>query len=175
MIDSDDIAFRRLRDSVLRLVDHTRDRTRTAVSHQDADDVTGTVNTDDALEFNSLPLLRTFDERGAKVVVIGQVAGIMLGSRELTGDLDLLWDGGDGQRPAMVAAFTQANAGLSNDDDEPLTVGVGAVSLPKVLFRSQFASGDCCTPALAWGSAPVADFLDRCRTVIARRVTRSTI
>ena len=67
----------------------------------------------------------------------------------------------------MVAAFTQANARLSNDDDEPLTVGVGAVSLPKVLFRSQFASGDCCTPALAWGSAPVADFVDRCRPVIA--------
>lgn len=167
MVDSDDVAFRRIRESVLRLADHTRGRLRTGVSHQDADDIVGTLDTDDASGFNPLPLLRTFDERGAKVVVIGQVAGIMHGSQELTGDLDLLWDGSEGRRSAMIAAFTQANAQLSNDDDEPLAVNVGAVSLPKVLFRSRFASGDCCTPALSWGATPVADFLERCRTVVA--------
>jgi len=44
------------------------------------------------------------------VAVMGQVAGIMHGSRELTGDLDLLWDGDHGQAPALAAAFAAAGA-----------------------------------------------------------------
>jgi hypothetical protein len=35
---------------------------------------------------------------------MGQVAGIVHGSRELTGDLDLLWDGDRGQAPALAVA-----------------------------------------------------------------------
>ena len=57
--------------------------------HDDADEVTGTAATDDAIGFNPLPLPR-LHEYGAVVAVIGQVASIMHGSRELTSDLDLL-------------------------------------------------------------------------------------
>jgi len=38
-----------------------------------------------------------------------------------------------------------------------------AFRLPKVLFRSASASGDCCTPALRWGGLPIAGFLTRCQ------------
>jgi hypothetical protein len=34
-----------------------------------------------------------------------------------------------------------------------------------VQFESSGASGDCCTPALAWGPLPVRDFLSRALTV----------
>jgi hypothetical protein len=88
---------RRLREALGRLADETRGRRLTGRTHQDADDVFGTVGTDDAMGFDPLPLLRALDLAGARVVVIGQVAGIMHGSRELTGDLDLLWDGDTSQ------------------------------------------------------------------------------
>lgn len=100
-----------------RLAEQTRGQPPTGRSHQDADDVAGTVATDDAFGFDPLPLLRALHHSGAKVAVIGQVAG--------------------------------------------------AFRLPKVLFRSAFASGDCCTPALPWGDLPVADFLTRCRATTA--------
>jgi len=94
--DPDDDAsppVRRLREALRRLADQTRGRPPTGLTHHDADDDTGTAGTDDAAGFDPLPLLRALDLAGARVVVIGQVAGIMHGSRELTGDLDLLWDG----------------------------------------------------------------------------------
>lgn len=70
----------------------------------------GTVATDDAIGFDPLPLLRAFCDWGARVVVIGQVAGILHGSRELTGDLDLLWDGSSRQASALTAAFASVSA-----------------------------------------------------------------
>ena len=124
--------------------------------------VTGTVATDDAIGFNPLPLLRALHEYGAVVAVIGQVAGIMHGSRELTGDLDLLWDGDLRRAPALAAAFTSAGASLADSDGGPLPCEPAAFSGPKVLFRSALASGDCCTPALPWGDLPVGAFLARC-------------
>ncbi len=158
---------RRLREAVRRLDEQTRDRTRTGLAHQDADDVTGTAGTDDAAGFDPLPLLRALDLAGARVVVIGQVAGIMHGSEELTGDLDLLWDGDTAQAGLLAAAFTQASARLTNDDGVPVPCDPEAFRLPKVLFRTATASGDCCTPALPWGNLPVTDFLGRCETVSA--------
>jgi hypothetical protein len=152
---------RRLREALRRLADETRGRPRTGLTHQDADDVTGTAGTDDAAGFDPLPLLRALDLAGARVVVIGQVAGIMHGSEELTGDLDLLWDGNAAQAGLLAAAFTQASAQLTNDDGVPVPCDPGAFRLPKVLFRTATASGDCCTPALPWGS-PVTEFLGRC-------------
>src|SRR5437016_5355223 len=95
----------RLSEAVDRLRRATAGRERRGLSHQDADDVAGTAETDDAIGFSPLPLLRALHEHGAAVAVIGQVAGIMHGSRELTGDLDLLWDGDPGQTPALAAAF----------------------------------------------------------------------
>jgi hypothetical protein len=153
---------KRLREALRRLAAETRGRPRTGLTHQDADDVTGTAGTDDAAGFDPLPLLRALDLAGARVAVIGQVAGIMHGSRELTGDLDLLWDGGTAQAGLLAAAFTQESARLTNDDGGPVRCDPEAFRLPKVLFRTATASGDCCTPALPWGNLPVTGFLGRC-------------
>ena len=122
----------------------------------------GTVATDDAVGFDPIPLLRAMHENGARVVVMGQVAGIMHGSRELTGDLDLLWDGEVVHADSLVGAFTSVSATLSDMDGRSIACDTRAFSRPKVLFRSELASGDCCSPALPWGSVPIRDFLDRC-------------
>jgi hypothetical protein len=147
---------------VRRLAIKTRGRPGTGRTHQDADDVIGTAGTDDALGFDPLPLLRALDVAGARVVVIGQVAGIMHGSAELTGDLDLLWDGDTDRAGYLAAAFAAMSARLTDDDGTPVRCDPQAFRLPKVLFRTASASGDCCTPALPWGNLPVTDFLGRC-------------
>ena len=159
-----DAAFRRLASAVRRLAAQTRGRARTGVTHDDADDEIGTAATDDAIGFNPVPLLRALGGHGARVVVIGQVAVTMHGSRELTGDLDLLWDGDSGQAAALAAGFASAGAELTDDAGTPVACEPAAFSLPKVVFRTARASGDCCTTALNWGDLPVSDFLARART-----------
>jgi hypothetical protein len=151
----------RLASAVSRLAELTKDRPATGTSHDDSDDTVGTVASDDARGFDPFPLLRACHEVGAPVVVIGQVAGILHGSVELTGDLDLLWSGHPDDVPAMVAAFASVSADLAGPDGGPMAVDAAAFGLPKVLFRTPGASGDCCTPALPWGDLPVADFLPR--------------
>lgn len=160
----DDEPIRRLAEAVRRLAELTAGRPRTGRGHDDADDVAGTVDTDDAIGFDPLPLLRLLAGHGADVVVIGQVAGIMHGSAELTGDLDLLWSGAGAGAPALAAAFTAAGAELTDDDGHPLARTAAAFTLPKVLFRTPQASGDCCTLALPWGAIPVAEYLTRALT-----------
>jgi hypothetical protein len=160
-------AVQRLRDALSRLAEQTRGRALNGISHRDADDTVGTFGTDDAVGFDPLPLLRALYEYGAEVVVMGQVAGIMHGSRELTGDLDLLWDGEARQAGAIAAAFASVSADLTDDDGLPVRCEPAAIGLPKVLFRSAYASGDCCTPALPWGDLPIADFLARCRVAMS--------
>jgi hypothetical protein len=54
-----------------RLGEATVSRERHGLGHDDADDVTGTAATDDAIGFNPLPLLRTLHEHGAVVAVMG--------------------------------------------------------------------------------------------------------
>jgi hypothetical protein len=157
-----DIAFARLADALQRLAELTSGRRRAGVSHEDADEELGTVATDDAIGFNPLPLLRALHAFGARAVVMGQVAGIMHGSRELTGDLDLLWDGIIDQAPALAAAFGSVSAELADADGAPVQCGPTAFDLPKVLFRTAVASGDCCTPRLDWGELPVGEFVGRC-------------
>lgn len=164
---TDDPAIQRLRTAIRELAVVTADRQRTGVSHDAADDTLGTVTSDDAIGFDPIPLLRAFDEVGARVVVIGQVAGIMHGSTELTGDLDLLWDGSKAQAVAMLSAFSKLGTQLWDDDDVAVEVGPAAFRLAKVVFRTPWASGDCCTPALPWGEIPVADFLGRCEIAAA--------
>lgn len=158
-----DTAVRRLQDAVGRLAAQTRGRPRTGRSHQDADDITGTAATDDAVGYDPLPLLRAFSAAGARMVVIGQTAGIMHGSAELTGDLDLLWDGTAGQAAAVAAAFAQAGAELTGDDGRPVPCTAAGLGGPKVLFRTAAASGDCCTPALPWGPVRTDLMLARCQ------------
>lgn len=165
--DRDDGAVRLLRDAVSRLAEQTRARVLNGLSHSDADDTVGTFGTDDAVGFDPLPLLRALHEHGAEVAVMGQVAGIMHGSRELTGDLDLLWDGEAGQAHALAAAFASVPVDLTDGDGMPLRCGPAAFGLPKVLFHSTSVSGDCCTPALPWGDLPIADFLARCRVAVS--------
>jgi hypothetical protein len=162
-----ELAIRRLEEAVRRLRTATAGRERRGLHHDDADDVAGTAATDDAIGFNPLPLLRALHEHGAVVAVMGQVAGIMHGSDELTGDLDLLWDGDRGQAPALAAAFAAAGASLADDQGRPVPCDPAAFALPKVLFRSALASGDCCTPALPWGGLPIAGFLARCQLAAA--------
>lgn len=147
--------------AVDRLARSTRGRAPTGLGHDDADADTGTVATDDAIGFDPRPLLGVLDTAGARAVAIGQVAGLMHGSRELTGDLDLLWSGAEIEIPAMVAAFTAAGAELFDDDGEPVAIGPEALRTPKVLFRTSSASGDCCTPALPWGGLDVSAFIER--------------
>jgi hypothetical protein len=166
--DAGDLAVGRLEEAVRRLRAASAGRERRGLRHDDADDVTGTAATDDAIGFNPVPLLRALYEHGAVVAVMGQVAGIMHGSRELTGDLDLLWDGDRRQAPALAAAFAAAGARLEGPEGRPLPCEPAAFGDAKVLFRSASASGDCCTPALPWGDLPVAAFLARCRVATAR-------
>lgn len=151
----------RLDDAISRLRTLTAKRGRTGVGHDDADDDAGTVATDDAIGFDPLPLLRALDGAAARAAVIGQVAAILHGSAELTGDLDLLWSGQEAEIPAMVAAFTAASAQLSDDDGAPVALDTEAFRRPKVMFRTPSASGDCCTPALPWGGLDVAAFAAR--------------
>jgi hypothetical protein len=158
----------RLRQAVLRTAEVTSGRSATGRGHDDADDSVGTIGTDDACGFDPFPLLRSLHRAGARAVVIGQVAGILHGSRELTGDLDLLWSGDPVQARPMVAAFAAVGGSLSDDDGAPITLGPDAFLCPKVQFSSPGASGDCCTPALPWGSLDVAAYLDRALTVTDR-------
>jgi hypothetical protein len=154
-----------LRDAVARTGKVTLDRPVTGLSHDDADDVAGTIATDSACGFDPFPLLRAFHAAGARVVVIGQVAGILHGSQELTGDLDLLWDGSPARAPALVAAFSSVGTELVDDDLQAVPLAPAAFLLPKVQFSSPAASGDLCTPALPWGSLDVGEFLDRALAV----------
>lgn len=153
--------LRRLEEAVARTRDLVSSRPRTGLSHDDADPDIGTIGSDDAHGFDPRPLLATMQRTGAKVVVIGQVAGILHGSRELTGDLDLLWDGNPDDATALADAFSAAQAELVDDQGTPLPCTGAAFLLPKVVFTTPYASGDCCTPALPWGTLPIHDILTR--------------
>lgn len=159
------IALQRLRDAVRRIGLETRGRRPTGVSHEDADDISGTFASDSALGFDPFPLLEALDRHGAPTVVMGQVAGIMHGSSELTGDLDLLWPGHKHQAPDLAEAFASVGALLSDEAGSPVPCAPSSFHLPKVLFQSPTASGDCCTPALPWGDLDIPAIIDRADSV----------
>jgi hypothetical protein len=93
-----DDAIARVRRAVREVERETHGRPLTGTSHDDADAVVGTIATDSAIGFDPLPVLAALSHHGAQVVVMGQVAGIMHGSTELTGDLDLLGTATSGKR-----------------------------------------------------------------------------
>jgi hypothetical protein len=161
----------RLDAAVRRVGDYVGDRARRGVAHDDADDTHGTIECDDAVGFDPRPMLGALDRHGARAVVIGQVAGIMHGSTELTGDLDLLWSGAPEQAPSFLAAFADMGAQLFDDDRRPVPLDLDTFALPKVLFRSSGASGDCCTPALPWGEIDIVGVLDRADIATERGMT----
>jgi len=140
----------RLRQAVRRIQDATRERAATGRGPEEADDVAGTFATDGAFGFDPFPFLRALDEAGSRAVVIGQVAGIMHGSIELTGDLDLLWDGTPEQAHALRDALSAT--GCTN---------LPHLDQPHVAYQVAGASGDLCTPALPWGGMDVAPCLVR--------------
>ncbi|MCC9312145.1 hypothetical protein LN042_34665, partial [Kitasatospora sp. RB6PN24] len=163
----------RLRLAVARTAELVADRAPTGLSLPqpsaggtpiDADDVHGTVGTDGAVGFDPIPLLAELDRQGAQVTVIGQVAGILHGSQELTGDLDLLWDGDHSRAAAMAAAFAAVGATLLDEDGNELPCGPEAFHLRKLDFRTPQASGDLCTPKLPWGELDVTGFVERALT-----------
>ncbi|MEM8921895.1 MAG: hypothetical protein AAF962_14290 [Actinomycetota bacterium] len=147
----------RLQRAVERIDEITRGRSAVGVGHEDADDEQGTIACDDAVGFDPRPLLRCLDEQGAEVVVIGQVAGILHGSAELTGDLDLLWSGQEADAAAVGAGFEAADAQLWDDDGVLLDDATTAFRLPKVVFRTASSAGDCCTVGLPWGDLDIDD------------------
>lgn len=151
----------RLAHAVARTATLTAGRARTGTTHDDADDTTGTVDTDSAVGFDPRPLLRELSTVPTPIVVIGQVAGILHGSTELTGDLDMLWSGDERHAEALTAAFTAAGASLADDDGRTIPCDASAFALAKVEFSTAHASGDCCTPRLPWGSLDVAAFVGR--------------
>lgn len=110
----------------------------------------GTFSTDGALGFDPLPLLRALHEAGSRAVVIGQVAGIMHGSTELTGDLDLFWDGSPEEGRALHEALTVTGC-----------TAVPELDRPQVEYQVTGVSGDLCTPALPWGDMDVMPCLTR--------------
>ncbi|MFI6537190.1 hypothetical protein ACIBHY_32395 [Nonomuraea sp. NPDC050547] len=154
----------RLRAAARRTRELALNRAGTGLGHQDADDDIGTIGTDGALGFDPFPLLEALHHHGVRAVVIGQVAGIMHGSAELTGDLDLLWDGLPAHAPALAAAFTAVHARLMDEAGDAVPLHPESFLRPKVQFTSPGAGGDCCTPALPWGGLQVGAFLDRAIT-----------
>ena len=61
----------------------------------------------------------------------------------------------------MAAAFGSVGARLADDDGAAMACDAAAFRLPKIVFSTPGASGDCCTPALPWGNLPIAEFLAR--------------
>jgi len=154
-----DPRLQRLERAVEQIAAATRDRPSTGVRHDDAPEDTGTIGTDDAVGFDPFPLLRALHRSGVVAVVMGQVAGILHGSTELTGDLDLLWGGGADQAGRLAQAFTSLDATLTDAAGAALLPTAAALDISKINFRTPTACGDCCTPGLPWGSVPVADYL----------------
>lgn len=99
-------------DRLRRACEHIRAETQglapRGVRHDDADSDVGTFATDDAIGFDPMPMLAVMQETRANYAVFGQVAGIMHGSLDPTGDLDLLWDGDSAVADRMAQVFVRA-------------------------------------------------------------------
>ena len=161
--DADDGApIERLRAATERIRTLTRDFTARGVRHDDADDeLIGTFHTDDAIGFDPFPMLMLLKRTQADYAVFGQVAGIMHGSQEPTGDLDILWDGSDSVTPQMAQLFENAGVILRDDHSVLSSDYRAALRGPKAYFEGLGSAGDLCTPRLPWGSLDVGWFLRR--------------
>jgi len=154
-----DRRLQRLERAVAQTEALTRNRPRTGLRHDDAPEDAGTLATDDAVGFDPFPLLRSLHRSGVVAVVMGQVAGILHGSQELTGDLDLLWAGGVEQAGQLAQAFASLDATLTDASGVALPRTAAALDISKIDFRAATCCGDFCTPALPWRSLPVEDYL----------------
>ncbi|MFJ8945177.1 hypothetical protein ACIRG4_18425 [Streptomyces sp. NPDC102395] len=143
----------RLRQAVRRIQHAARERAATGRALEEADDVAGTFATDGAVGFDPFPFLRALHDAGSRAMVVGQVAGILHGSVEPTGDLDLLWDGTPEQAHALRTALTAAGCTELPDLDRP-----------QAAYRVTGAGGDLCTTALPWGDLDTGPCLTRALT-----------
>jgi hypothetical protein len=150
----------RLRIAVARIQDETRDRPANGVRHDDADGVTGTIDTDDAINFDPFPMLALMQASQVNYAVIGQVAGILHGSTELTGDLDILWDGDDVDG-RLARALDDAGVVMRAEDGAICSEARNALQGRKAYFEGIGCAGDLCTPALPWGDLDIDGFLRR--------------
>ncbi|WP_327580044.1 MULTISPECIES: hypothetical protein [unclassified Streptomyces] len=148
-----DTAALRLRQAIARTEEATRERIAIGRSPEEADDLLGTFATDGALGFDPFPFLQAIHDAGSHAVVIGQVAGIMHGSTELTGDLDLLWDGTPDEAHALRDALVLCGCTELPDLDRP-----------QVGYQVTGAGGDLCTSALPWGAMDVTPCLTSAET-----------
>ncbi len=149
----------RLRAATQHIGERTNGLAARGVRHDAADDVIGTFHTDDAIGFDPFPMLALMQNTGANYAIFGQVAGIMHGSIELTGDLDILWDGGELGRERMAEAFA-AGGVTPRDEDGVISAGLPAtLGAPKTYFEGIGCAGDLCTPNLRWGVLDVTAFL----------------
>ena len=142
---------------------HARDRTPLGVRHDDADGDIGTFSSDDAIGFDPFPMLALLQTTGADYAIFGQVAGILHGSWEPTGDLDILWDGSTDAIDAIAQAFISAGVVLRDEDFAPVKPADYAAALAgaKVYFEGLDSAGDLCTPRLRWEQLDVQAFLER--------------
>ena len=142
---------------------HTQDRAPRGVRHDDADVEVGTYGSDDAIGFDPFPMLAVMQATGADYAVFGQVAGILHGSSDPTGDLDILWDGSSEAVEGMARAFVDAGVVLRDEDFAlvPPAAYRTALGGAKVYFEGVGSAGDLCTPRLRWGALDVEAFLRR--------------
>ena len=135
---------------------------RRGVRHDDVDDSVGTFGTDDAIDFDPFPMLALMQESGADYAIFGQAAGIMHGSRELTGDLDILWDPARSEVAQMAEVLSQVDhLWLRADEHRVITDITFGLALPKLYFEGLGCAGDLCTPLLPWGGLDVCSILSR--------------
>ena len=138
-------------------------RPRRGVRHDDADPDVGTFGSDDAIDFDPFPMLELLQDTGADYAVFGQVAGILHGSSEPTGDLDVLWDGHADAIEGLARAFAGAGVVLRDEAFRPVDPASyrAALAGAKVYFEGLGAAGDLCTPRLRWGALDVEGILRR--------------
>jgi hypothetical protein len=151
-----------LRSACAGIREAVRGNPRRGLRHDDADESIGTFNSDDAIDFDPFPMLALLQESGADYAVFGQVAGIMHGSQEPTGDLDILWNpaGSDlNQMERVLQSFQLLS--FRADDHQVITNIKFALTLPKLYFEGLGCAGDMCTPLLPWAGLNVRMILDR--------------
>jgi hypothetical protein len=141
----------------------TEGRSPLGARHDDADGEIGTFGSDDAIGFDPFPMLEVLQATGADYAVFGQVAGILHGSSDPTGDLDVLWDGSADAVDGMAHAFEAAGVVLRDEGFDRVVPADyrAALAGAKVYFEGLNCAGDLCTPRLRWGSLDVASFLRR--------------
>ena len=149
----------RLRAATQHIGERTNGLAAHGVRHDAADDVIGTFHTDDAIGFDPFPMLALIQSTGANYAIFGQVAGIMHGSVELTGDLDILWDGSEIGRERVAEAFAAGGVTLRDEDGVICADYSATLAEPKTYFEGIGCAGDLCTPKLPWGALDVTAFL----------------